>query len=132
MDEIVNYNDLNEEEKVRCLNELLKTSYGGNAKDIKNMKYEMDKSMDGCLPQFVFVRRKNKVVGYMFLIGEQMRSRIFPWYAVENADELPLETDLRLLHYGVDLCTQSGCLKLADMLCIEIENHRNGIGRRTV
>ena len=69
----------------------------------------MDKTQEGSLPQFVFVRRDKKVIGYMFLIAEKENtSKIFPWWAVENSDELPIETDLRLLQYGVSLCTQAG------------------------
>ena len=131
MDEIINYRDLDESEKKQCLNELLKISFKCLSNDIKTIKAEMDKTQEGTLPQFVFVRRDKKVIGYMFLIGEKENtSKIFPWWAIENSDELPIETDLRLLQYGVSLCTQAGCLKLANRLEMQMENHRNGIGRR--
>ena len=131
MDEIINYRDLMECEKEQCLDELLKTSFNCSRSNIKAIKVEMDKTQEGSLPQFVFVRRDKKVIGYMFLIAEKEKtSKIFPWWAVENSDELPVETDLRLLQYGVRLCTQAGCLKLANRLEMQMENHRNGIGRR--
>ena len=131
MDEIINYRDLDECEKVQCLDELLKTSFRYPDKNVKDIKAEMDKSQEGSLPQFVFVRRDKKVIGYMFLIAEKENtSKLFPWWAVDNSDELPIETDLRLLQYGVSLCTRAGCLKLADRLKMQMENHRNGIGRR--
>ena len=113
------------------MDELLKTSFSCPGSNVKDIKIEMDKTQEGSLPQFVFVRRDKKVIGYMFLIAEKENtSKIFPWWAVENSDELPIETDLRLLQYGVSLCTQAGCLKLANRLEIQMENHRNGIGHR--
>ena len=131
MDEIINYRDLDESEKEQCLNELLKTSFGFPGSNVKDIKSEMDKTQEGSLPQFVFVRRDKKVIGYMFLIAEKENiSKIFPWWAVDNSDELPAEMDLRLLQYGISLCTQAGCLKLANRLEMQMENHRNGIGRR--
>lgn len=131
MDEIINYCDLDEYEKVQCLDELLKTSFSCIDRNVKDIKAEMDKSQEGSLPQFLFVRRDKKVIGYMFLIAEKENaSKHFPWWAVDNSDELPIETDLRLVQYGVSLCTQAGCLKLADRLEMQMENHRNGIGRR--
>ena len=131
MDEIINYRDLDESEKEQCLDELLKTSFSCPCSNVKAIKVEMDKTQEGSLPQFVFVRRDKKVIGYMFLIAEKENtSKIFPWWAVENSDELPVETDLRLLQYGVSLCNQAGCLKLANRLEMQMGNHRNGIGRR--
>ena len=131
MDEIINYRDLDEREKVQCLDELIKTLFRYPDNNVKDIKAEMDKSQEGSLPQFVFVRRDKKVIGHMFLIAEKENTgKIFPWWAVDNSDELPIETDLRLLQYGVSLCTQAGCLKLANRLEMQMENHRNGIGRR--
>ena len=131
MDEIINYRDLDERERIQCLDELIKTLFRYPDKNAKDIKAEMDKSKDGSLPQFVFVRRDKKVIGYMFLIAEKENaSKIFPWWAVDNSDELPIETDLQLLQYGVSLCSHAGCLKLANRLELQMENHRNGIGRR--
>ena len=132
MDEIINYRDLDESEKEQCLDELLKTSFSCPDSNVKDIKIEMDKTQEGSLPQFVFVRRDKKVIGYMFLIAEKENtSKIFPWWAIENSDELPIETDLHLLQYGISLCTQAGCLKLANRLERQMENHKNGIGRRS-
>ena len=131
MDEIINYRDLDEQEKVQCLDELFKTSFRCPCRNGSDIKAELEKSQEGSLPQFVFVRRDQKVIGYLFLIAEaENTSKFFPWWAIDNSDELPIETDLRLLQYGVSLCTQAGCLKLAGMLEMQLENHRNGIGRR--
>ena len=132
MDEIINYRDLDECEKVQCLDELLKTSFSCPNTNTEDLKAEMEKSREGSLPQFVFVRRDKKVIGYMFLIAEKENAnKLFPWWAVDNSDELPIETDLHLLKYGADMCIKAGCLKLAERLKIQMENHRNGIGRRS-
>ena len=131
MDEIINYRDLDEYEKMQCIEGLFQTSFNRSNRTVKDMKDEMEKSKEGSLPQFVFVRRNNKVIGYMFLIAEKEgTSRIFPWWAVENSDELPIETDLALLKYGIDLCNQAGGLILAQRLEMQMENHTHGIGRR--
>ena len=132
MDEIVNYRALSEAEKDPLLNQLKTVgffpAYGG----IKSMKREMEQSTDGTLPQYVFVRRNGQLIGYMFLIAEaEKSSKVFPWWAVDNADELPLETDINLLQYGVTLCQKAGCLKLADRIRSQIERHAQGIGRRS-
>ena len=131
MDEVINYRDLDECEKLPCIEGLFQTSFTCPGRNVKDIKAEMEKSREGALPQFVFVRRDRKVIGYMFLIAEKEHtSKLFPWWAVDNSDELPVETDLRLLQYGVDLCKQAGCLKLAQRLEMQMEDHRNGIGRR--
>lgn len=131
MDEVINYRELSEEEKDRCLKELMETSFGPAHGRPDELKREMDKSEEGTLPQYVFVRRAGRVIGYLFLIGEtENAGRLFPWWAVDNADELPLETDLRLLRCGVELCQKAGCRKLARRLQSQIENHQKGIGRR--
>ena len=77
MDEIINYRDLDECEKVQCLDELLKTSFRYPDENAKDIKAEMDKSKEGPLPQFVFVRRDKKVIGYMFLIAEKENTSKF-------------------------------------------------------
>ena len=132
MNEIINYRDLDECEKIQCIDKLLKTSFSCPDANTEDLKAEMKKSREGSLPQFVFVRRNKKVIGYMFLIAEKENTdKLFPWWSVDNFDELPVETDLRLLKYGADMCIKAGYLKPADRLKMQMENHRNGIGRRS-
>lgn len=131
MGEIINYRDLPETEKDMCLNELMATSFRPAHGSVESVKKEMEKSEEGSLPQYVFVRKNGKVIGYMFLIAEKEKtSREFPWWAVDNSDELPLDIAVSLLQYGVELCMDAGCLKLAERLQHQIENYRNGIGHR--
>ena len=131
MDKIVNYRDLAEKEKDNCLAGLRQTSFCAADRDTETLKKEMEKSVQGRLPQFVFVLRDGKVIGYLFLIAEkENNSRVFPWWETDNSDELPPETDLRLLAYGIQLCREAECRKLEKRLQFQAENHRNGIGRR--
>ena len=91
MDEIINYRDLDESAKAQCLDELLKTSFSYPNQNVKTMKAEMDKSREGSLPQFIFVRSDEKVIGYMFLIAEKENtSKIFPWWAVHASPFPPM------------------------------------------
>ena len=71
-------------------------------------------------------------IGYMFLIAESEKSsKVFPWWAVDNSDELPLATDIRLLQFGIELCEKSECFQLAERLQHQLECHKKYIGRRT-
>ena len=130
-DEIVNYRDLSEREKDKAIHQLeglgFIPAYGG----IKQMKVEMEKSQGYALPQYIFVRRNGELIGYMFLIAEnETSSRVFPLWAVDNSDELPLATDIRLLEFGIELCKKSERFQLAERLHQQLENHRKYIGRR--
>lgn len=131
MDEIINYRDLPEDEKDNVLNQLFSIGFCPAWGGVKDMKQEMEKSVDGRLPQYAFVRRDGELIGYLFLIAQaEKTNRVFPWWAVDNSDELPLATDIRLLEYGVNLCEKAGCCVLAERLKAQIENHKKGIGRR--
>ena len=99
---------------------------------ISCMKNEMEKSKGHTLPQYIFVRRSGEFIGYMFLIAESEKSsKVFPWWAVDNSDELPLATDIRLLQFGIELCEKSECFQLAERLQHQLECHKKYIGRRT-
>lgn len=131
-DEIVNYCDLSEHEKDKALRQLNELGYTHACGSINCMKKEMDKFHGHTLPQYIFVRRNGEFIGYMFLIAESEKSnKVFPWWAIDNSDELPLSTDIRLLQYGIDLCKKSKCFKLAERLQYQLENHKKYIGRRT-
>lgn len=131
MDEIINYRDLSDEEKNKALSQLIEIGAFPACSGFESIKQEMDKSTDIILPQYILVRRKSRLIGYMFLIAEKEdSSRTFPWWAADNSDELPLETDIRLLQYGIELCVKAGCFQLADRLRIQSANHQKYIGRR--
>lgn len=132
MDEIINYRDLLDSEKEKVVSQLYKIGFRSACGGTGSIKREMDKSTGDSLPQYIFVRRSGEFIGFMFLIAEKEKSsKIFPWWAVDNSDELPLETDIRLLETGIEICKRAGCFKLAERLHYQLENHKKYIGRRS-
>lgn len=130
-DEIINFNDLSEYEKDKAVHQLHALGFTPACGGIEQMKNEMEKSQGYSLPQYIFVRRDNEFIGYMFLIAESEKSsKVFPWWSVDNSDELPLKTDVRLLQVGIDLCKKTGNFRLAERLHCQLENHKKYIGRR--
>ena len=82
------------------------------------MKREMEKSQPGIFPQYLFVFREHKLIGYMFLIAEKENyCKTFPWWAVDNSDELPLEISIQLLEYGILEDQKKGIGRKAENLC---------------
>ena len=47
----------------------------------------MEKSVPGSGPQFYFIFREDKLIGYNFLIGDTKRYKAFPWLVISNIDE---------------------------------------------
>ncbi|MBQ2888098.1 MAG: hypothetical protein IJE29_04140 [Firmicutes bacterium] len=91
----------------------------------------MEKSQAGTLPQYLFVFRDDKLIDYMFLIAEKDNCcKVFPWWAVHNSDELPLEIAIKLLEYGIQLSSKYNYSNLANILKLQLEEQKNGIGRR--
>ena len=130
-DEIVNYFHLSECEKDKAIHQLNELGFTPPCDDINRMKNEMEKSHGHTLPQYLFVRRNGEFIGYMFLIAEsEKNSTVFPWWAIDNSDELPLTTDIQLLQFGIELCKKSECFQLAERLQHQLENHKKYIGRR--
>lgn len=87
MEQIINYRDIPTDKKTGILNALEQIgfipAYGG----VKTMQRIMEKSIAGSGPQFCFVFREDKLIGYNFLIGDTKRYKAFPWLAISNADE---------------------------------------------
>lgn len=129
-DEIINYRDLSELEKDKAVGQLNELGFIPAFGGVTSIKVEMEKSLENNLPQYIFVRRSGEFIGYMFLIAESEKSKVFPWWAIDNSDELPLETDIRLLQFGIEICKKSECFQLAERLQYQLENHKKYIGRR--
>ena len=87
MERIINYRDIPTDKKTDVLNALEQIgffpAYGG----VKTMQRVMEKSVPGSGPQFYFVFREDKLIGYNFLIGDTKRYKAFPWLAISNIDE---------------------------------------------
>lgn len=79
MERIINYRDIPTDKKNDVLNALEQIgffpAYGG----VKTMQRVMEKSVPGSGPQFYFVFREDKLIGYNFLIGDTKRYKAFPW-----------------------------------------------------
>lgn len=131
MEQIINYLDIPGQDRDAVIECVLHVGFCPAYGKQKSMKRELEKSQAGKLPQYLFVFRDNELIGYMFLIAEKENySKSFPWWAVDNSDELPLNTAIQLLEYGVWLSLQCDCPNLADRLTMSLENQKKGIGRR--
>lgn len=131
MERIINYLDLSDDEKNSLFDSLLLLGFCPAYGKKKTMQKEMDKSKPYSLPQFLFVFRDTELIGYMFLIGEKEGiSKVFPWWAVDNADEIPLKIAVELFEIGIAMCDKFGSFSLADRLRKTLINQKQGIGRR--
>ena len=132
MERVINYLDMSIDERDTALGSLLQIGFCPAYGKKKTMQREMDRSRPGVLPQYLFAFRNTELIGYMFLIGEKEGiSRAFPWWAVDNTDEIPLEIAVEMLEIGIAICDKSGCHSLAERLKIQLKNQKNGISRRS-
>ncbi|MGN0629141.1 MAG: hypothetical protein ACI4IW_05895 [Oscillospiraceae bacterium] len=91
----------------------------------------MDKSVERKLPQFYFVFRDSALIGYMFLIGDEKRFRAFPWFAVDNMDELQLRLAEPLTEIAVQAWNDAGKILIAENFKLRLKDYKKGIGRRS-
>lgn len=125
METIINYLDIPYQERDTVLEQLLYIGFCPAYGKKKAMKKEMEKSQKDKLPQFIFLFRDNKLIGYSFLIGEKEHiCKPFPWWATDNTDELPLETAAYLIEYSIKLSTKCGCPNLANRLKVNLDNRK--------
>ena len=128
---IRNYQDIPSETRDAVLEQLLQIGFCPACGNHETMKKEMEKSQTGAIPQYFFVFRDDRLIGYMFLIAEKEKyCKAFPWWAVHNSDELPLEISIQLLEYGISLCLEYNYSNLANRLKLQLESQKKGIGRR--
>ena len=126
-----NYLDIPDEKKDAVLEQLLQIGFCPAYGKRKTIKREMNKSQIGKFPQYLFVFRNDRLIGYMFLIAEKENySKAFPWWAVDNSDELPLEISIQLLELGIEMAEKNNFPILSDRLKLQLENQKKGIGRR--
>lgn len=90
----------------------------------------MDKSIDEDRPQFYFAFRDGKLIGYMFLIGDAQRFRAFPWIAISNWDELPMNLTEQMMKIAIETYKSAGDIMQAIYHESLLEDYRNGIGHR--
>lgn len=122
LETVVNYLDIPHEERARVLAALFPIGFCPACGKQKTLQWEMEKSVRGKLPQYLFLLRDGEVIGYSFLIGEKEHvSEVFPYWAVDNADELPPASAVRLLEHAARLSAKCGCPILADRLKTNLE-----------
>lgn len=120
-----------ERKERRCFGTTATNRLLSRLREARNNKKEMEKSQAGTFPQFLFVFRDDKLIGYMFLIAEKEKyCKAFPWWSVDNSDELPLDISIQLLEYGIQLSLDCNCPNSSNRLKLQLANQKNGIGRR--
>lgn len=68
---------------------------------------ELNKSTLDKLPQYVFLYKNHKMIGYLFIIGDKILDDcFFHMLAQHNADELPANEAKLLLLEGIRICSQ--------------------------
>ena len=128
MEQILNYRDMSETQRDLALNSLSSIGFYTAYGKIKTMKRVMDKSIDEDRPQFYFAFRDGKLIGYMFLIGDAQRFRAFPWIAISNCDELPMNLTEQMMKIAIETYKSAGDIMQAIYSESLLEDYRNGIG----
>lgn len=130
MEQIINYRDIPTDKKPGILNALEQIgfipAYGG----VKAMQRIMEKSIPGSGPQFYFVFREDKLIGYNFLIGDTKRYKAFPWLAISNADEQKMVVCEKMMGMQVAFFKKLGMQDIADHCVRLMEDYRKEIGKR--
>lgn len=94
------------------------------------MQRIMEKSVPGSGPQFYFVLREDKLIGYNFLIGDTKRYKAFPWLVISNADEQKMDVYEEMMGMQVAFFEKLGMQDIADHCVRLMEDYRKGIGKR--
>ena len=128
MEQILNYLDMTEEQRALALNSLSSIGFYPAYGKIRSMQRVMDKSTHGERPEYYFAFRNNELIGYMFLIGDAQRFRSFPWIAISNWDELPMNLTEQMMKIAVETYKSAGDIMQAIYHETLLEDYRNGIG----
>ena len=130
MEQIINYRDIPTDKRTDILNALAQIgfipAYGG----VKTMQRIMEKSVPGSGPQFYFVFREEKLIGYNFLIGDTRKYKAFPWLAIGNMDEQKLTVCEELMKLQITFFQELGMHDIAGHCIRLMEDYRKGIGKR--
>lgn len=130
MEQIYNYLDMSMEQRKIALNSLSLLGFCPAYGKVKTMQNIMDKSIAGQMPQFYFAFRDTKLIGYMFLIGDEKKFRAFPWRAVDNLNELSMQFVEPLMEIAIKAWSDAGNNRMADYCKRLLNDYRKGIGWR--
>ena len=117
MERIINYRDIPTDKKTDVLNALEQIgffpAYGG----VKTMQRVMEKSVPGSGPQFYFVFREDKLIGYNFLIGDTKRYNLGNGWGYEMTPaELAKKDEFYSIYWSeYNLVKESGSSELREM-----------------
>ena len=97
----------------------------------QTMKKIMDKSIVDEMPQFYFVFRKEKLIGYLFIIGDTQKYKSFLWLAISNVDELPMRVTRSLMKIYIEAWEKMNNVNMADYLRRQLQDYEYGVGHRS-
>lgn len=144
MEQIYNYRNMTPMQRELALTSLSSIGFCPAYGKIKTMQRAMEKSVGEKMPQFYFVFKDEELTGYMFLIGDDKKFRAFPWLAIDNLDELPMQIVEPLAAIAINAWNnEEGSLIGADgsvtpkSLIAEtykrrLEDFRKGVGLRNI
>lgn len=130
MERIINYRDIPTDKRTDVLNALKQIGFTPAYGGVKTMRRIMEKSVPDSGPQFYFVFREDKLIGYIFLIGDTKKYKAFPWLVVSNMDEQKLVICEEMMKIQVTFFEKLGMQKIADHCVRIMEDYRKEIGKR--
>ena len=128
---ILNYIDMSEEQRINVLENLKHIGFYPAYGTEQTMKKIMDKSIVDEMPQFYFVFRKEKLIGYLFIIGDTQKYKSFPWLAISNVDELPMRVTRSLMKIHIEAWEKMNNVNMADYLRRQLQDYEYGVGHRS-
>lgn len=128
MEKILHYIDIPEERRLEVLRSLQDIGFWTND-GLETLKAQMDASSRDGLPVYRFVFRGDALIGYSFLYGASEPNQIGGG-GQNNVDTLPLALAVRILEEDIAILEANGCIPLAKMYRMLLENQRKGTGRR--
>lgn len=128
---ILNYIDMSEEQRINALENLKYIGFYPAYGTEQTMKKIMDKSIVDEMPQFYFVFRKEKLIGYLFIIGDTQKYKSFPWLAISNVDELPMRVTRSLMKIYIEAWEKMNNVNMADYLRRQLQDYEYGVGHRS-
>ena len=130
MEQIYNYLDMSVEQRELALNSLESLGFCPAYGKVKTMQNIMEKSIAGQMPQFYFAFRDTELIGYMFLIGDTKKFRAFPWLAIDNLNELPMQLVEPLMEIAIKTWSGAGNNLMANYCKKLLDDYKRGIGWR--
>ena len=94
------------------------------------MQRVMEKSVPGSGPQFYFVFRDDKLIGYNLLIGDSKRYKAFPWLAISTIDAQKMLVREEMMGMQVAFFETLGMQDMAKHCLRLMEDYRKEIGKR--